>query len=249
MNKTTLYSRYGHSYSCAQINYGKNANELQKTTTDEETYRYNLVMYKHNQYARLLLAITDNSAQVAYKEVKENVYSGQETALVLSKTVQTSLGPPYSNCNQSTDYRQVTCFEECDKILRLENCGFGYDINFDKQKTPPGLLGKCKYFYFNDSGLDHIDSKCYQECPVECEQVSFQWKRVDVEFYINDLLDYFKRDISKKFNISKFSDDDIKKRLTKLDIYFDKFETTEITQSPSISLTSLIANVGGLLGK
>ncbi len=52
-----------------------------------------------------------------------------------------------------------------------------------------------------------------------------------------------------KLNTSKFSDEEIKKRITMLSIYFDKFETTEITQSPSITPTSLIANVGGLLGK
>ncbi len=37
--------------------------------------------------------------------------------------------------------------------------------------------------------------------------------------------------------------------MTKNYVYFDKLETTVITQFPSMSLTSLIANVGGLLGK
>jgi len=43
-------------------------------------------------------------------------------------------------------------------------------------------------------------------------------------------------------------DDQIKKRITQLFIYFDKFSTIEISQSASMSSTNLVANIGGLLG-
>ena len=102
--------------------------------------------------------------------------------------------------------------------------------------------------------------KCNQECPVECNQVSFPLNRVDVgwNFFKNTVdfdskanrsLTYYKAKVSEKFNISDKSDDEIKKCLTRIYIYFNKLETIEITQSPSITTTSLIANVGGLLGK
>ncbi len=29
------------------------------------------------------------------------------------KPVRLSLGPPYSNCNETLDYRQVNCNDEC----------------------------------------------------------------------------------------------------------------------------------------
>jgi hypothetical protein len=64
----------------------------------------------------------------------------------------------------------------------------------------------------------------------------------------NDVVHYYKSTLAEKFNISEYSDDEFKKRVTRMYIYFDKLEVTEITQSPSISFTSLIANVGGLLG-
>jgi len=235
MNNLTLYNRNNHPEYCAQLNYEKNV-------TYEGSVYY-LTLYQP-KYTYLLLAITDNSARVVLDEVSVNVYAGQETDLVLSKTVQTVLGPPYSDCNQSTDYIQATCLEDCDKIALKEACGSGYDTEFQWLYQ---MSEKCHDAYYKLAG---IVSKCNQECPVECNQVSFQKKRVDIEFYMNnDVLHYFKSTVAKKFNISEYNDDEFKKRMTKLFIGYDKLETTVITQSPSISLTSLIANVGGLLGK
>jgi len=64
-----------------------------------------------------------------------------------------------------------------------------------------------------------------------------------------DLLQAYKSEVEKNFNLTDMSLDQFKKRLTSMHVYFERLETTEITQSESISLTSLIANVGGLLGE
>jgi len=244
-----LYDRNGNRRFCVQINYSKNNTELQNAysegTGDKAAYRLELFKYEH---ANLSVAFTDNSARVVWEEVSEEVYFGQLTKFVLSKTVQTVLGPPHSNCNQSSDYRQANCVEDCDKKALIEKCGFGYDIGtYDNDSRE--ISEKCREVLYKPS---EIMIQCYQECPVECKQVSFQSKRVDVEWLIESWsLERFKYDSAKRFNykISKYSDDEFKKRITLLYIYYDKFETTEITQSPSISLASLIANVGGLLGK
>jgi hypothetical protein len=125
----------------------------------------------------------------------------------------------------------------------IEACGCGYDKVCQLSDQTPKI---CYDAYYNSSG---ILSKCNQKCPVECNQVSFQTKRVDIELDIdNNVVHYYKSTLAEKFNISEYTDDEFKKRVTRMYIYFDKLEITEITQSPSISLTSLIANVGGLLG-
>ncbi len=240
MKKLTLHNRYGQHLLCIQFNYGTNTSELKKAFTEGDAYRYIITLYKHSDTS-FKLAFTVNSAQVVQEEVRETIYPGQETIIDLSKTVQTVLGPPHSNCNQSTHYRQVTCIEDCDKKAIQEACGFGYEIGQSEWLSWASVLPeRCRYA-FNSRTL------CYQECSVECKQVSFQTKRVDMEF--DGDIQYYKSIVSRKFNISKYSDDELKRRITRLHVYFDKFETTEITQSPSISLTSLIANVGGLLGK
>jgi len=239
----TLYDRGSLPEYCVQLNSGKNVTELQ--SNEGLGFGYILTLYKH-KVAHLYLAFTDNSARVVLEDVKEIVFFGQFTELVLSKTVHTALGPPHSNCNQSTDYRQVNCIEDCDKSAMKEACGCGYDVECPELSDQMSELSeKC---------LNVVLSKCNQECPVECNQVSFQSKRVDIELemildYVEGSTNYYKSIVEKKFSISEYSDDEFKKRITMLFINFDKLETTEITQSPSISLTSLIANVGGLLGK
>jgi len=248
MNNLTLYNRYNSPEYCVQLNYGTNVTELQ--SNEGSKYGYRLTLYKHNYVHEpsFKLAITENSVRVVSEEVRENLFPGQETQYILSKTVQTSLGPPYSNCNQSADYRQVTCNEDCDKKAIKEACGFGYDIERPKwliQNPLYELSERCQYALKNPN---MFFSKCNQECPVECNQVSFQTKRVDIEWN-PQYLNVFKSFVEVKFNISEFNDDEFKKRITVLSIYFDKFERTEITQSPSLTTTSLIANVGGLLGK
>jgi len=207
-----------------------------------DKYSYSIVMYQHKY--TVLVAITDNSARVVWEDFREQVYFGQITRFVQSKTVLTVLGSPHSNCNGSTDYRQVNCVEDCDKKA-LKTCALGYGLRSSSPDYTK-LSDECKSLW---SRPEIIITKCNQECPVECKQVSFESKRTDIELN-TDMMMYFnsyKSIVSKKFNISKYSDDEFKKRMVVLLIRFDKLETTEITQSASISLTSLIANVGGLL--
>jgi hypothetical protein len=169
--------------------------------------------------------------------------------------VQTALGSPYSsNCNESTEYRQVTCNEDCYNEAMTKACGCGFPAEcatsrYRNQQCVDANHNRNEFFL-----------KCNQECPVECNQVSFPLNRIDVEWNflknsvdfdskLNKSLAYYKAMISKKFDIFNKSDDEIKKCLTRIYIYFNKLETTEITQSPNMSTTDLVANVGGLLGK
>ena len=94
-----------------------------------------------------------------------------------------------------------------------------------------------------------IQLHCSLQCPVECNQISFEFNRADVEWDISQSdLNKYKPNISAKFNITEMSDERIAKRMTRLNIYFGKLQTTEISQSPSMTSTNLVGNVGGLLG-
>ncbi len=239
-----IHEKVYNKLHCVQLNYGTDVTELQKATGEGHTHGYSLVVYQPtNTSARLNLI--DNSARVVYREVKEYVYAGQQTEYILSKIVQTSLGPPYSNCNESTEYRQVNCIKDCYREAMTKICGCEYPAECEHHWS--NLSHECQYAHKNSV---EIESKCYQVCPVECNEVSFQLDTFDIGWNMDEQeLVYYKLRVSKKFNISEYSDDELKKRMSRLFIHFDKLETTEITQSPSISLTSLISNVGGLLGK
>jgi len=102
----TLYNRNGVQFNCVQINHGTNLTEfvevdklnIAKGEGDEYGYRIGLYIPPD---AYVSFAVTDNSARVVLNEVREAVYTGQKSFMVLSKTVQNALGPPYSTCNET----------------------------------------------------------------------------------------------------------------------------------------------------
>ena len=114
INNLTLYDKLGHQFNCIQINQGKNKTELDKAKGEGWKYGYSVAFYTPPD-SSIIFAVNDNSDQVVEDEIRERVYPGQETQIVLSKTVQNALGPPYSTCNETQEFRQVTCVEDCFK--------------------------------------------------------------------------------------------------------------------------------------
>jgi len=91
---------------------------------------------------------------------------------------------------------------------------------------------------------------CFKKCPQDCHQTTYPLNRIDIDLKIDgDKFKKYKQMISRNFNIIGQSDEDTKKKMTDVLIYYKGLEVTKIEQSESISLTSLISNVGGLLGK
>ncbi len=146
MSYLTIYERFGERLHCVQLNYGANVTELQKANGEGHDYGYKLILYVL-KYTSLKFTLTDNNALVVYKDVKQYVYAGQENEVVLSKTVQTALGPPYSNCNESTDYRQVNCIKDCSIKAMTEICGCKYYS--DCWHHLSNLSFECRYAYNN----------------------------------------------------------------------------------------------------
>ena len=58
----------------------------------------------------------------------------------------------------------------------------------------------------------------------------------------------FKETISSRFNITEMTNEEVRSRYTILCIFYDKLETTEITQSPKMTIFDLISSIGGILG-
>ena len=111
-NDLTLYNRDGTQYNCVQLNHGTNLTELFKAKWEGYEYGYSIELYTPPG-SFISSAATDNSAQIVYEEIREAVYPGQETVIVLSKTNQTVFGLQYSQCNETQDYRLVNCIYEC----------------------------------------------------------------------------------------------------------------------------------------
>ncbi len=48
------------------------------------------------------------NVKIVNEDINKDIHSGQSTIIALSKTVQTALGQPYSDCNEAKDYRQTS---------------------------------------------------------------------------------------------------------------------------------------------
>ncbi len=236
----TLYNHY--PINCLQINYGANKTEWLKAEGEGTEQGYTFIMYIPPS-SPVTFTVTNNSARVVFDEVRQGVNPGQFTKSVLTKTIQTSLGPPHSSCNVSLDYRQVNCVEDCINKVLAEACGCEYPAGCNAGQLKSDKCRDARIY-----NISTIKSHCRYQCPVECNQVKFALNRVDIDLKRGSI-DSYKDKISHKFNISGMSDDTIRGRLAFLSIYFEQLETTEITQSPSMTTTNLFGNVGGLLSK
>jgi len=223
--EVTLYDHLKkEKVNCIQVNLVKNKDRLLKANKIGPSTSI-LLTIDIPLYKNIFFAITNNSAQVAFEEVNEIFREGHETYVEVKKTEQTALGPPYSQCNDSEGYQQMICTENCFKKNITESCGCEY---------PQGCLNETRFYDQNNIcqrnhlASDSVLFDCKVKCPVECKKVTFSYNRIEVELPKPQGFVF---------------------RLATLRVFFNKLETTEITQSESISITSLIANVGGLLGE
>ncbi len=234
---------YGNRYSCLQINHGTSKSELDKVKGKGYSHGYSLILYQPFP-TDIRFAFTDNSARVVNEEIVERVHPAQ-TYIALSKTHQIALGPPYSKCNQSSDYREANCLDECFKKTMTRICGCRYPDECGSYLMWPT---ECENAAKNSI---EIISQCNLECPTRCNQIRFSFGRVDVPKFFKDNVDFsnYKLQIRNKLNITGLSNDHIRESIAEMKIYFSELETTEITQSPSMTPTNLFGNVGGLLSK
>jgi len=244
MTDFKMHTRYGYLFYCVKSNHGTNLTELAKATGDGKLYGYTIYAYLPHA---IPFGITDNSAEIVPESINLHIHPGQLMEIALSKTVQTALGEPYSDCKETKDYIQINCRDDCFNEKMTEACGCAYPtecgIFYDNVWTED-----CKKAFFGKSGS--IRSQCSLSCPAECNQVTYATNRVCVKWELEaEHFGNYKTEVSKKHNINGITDDELRKRFSKIHIYFSRLKTTKITQSPSMTLTSLIANMGGFIGK
>ncbi len=102
------------------------------------------------------------------------------------------------------------------------------------------------YVFFSN---DFIDSQCVPLCPLECERTEFD-KSVSFNAYPTP---YYEFQLLQSGNLKGVYDPSeysqpLRNNIAYLKIYFDSLSYTMITESPSISLITLISNIGGSVG-
>jgi hypothetical protein len=112
---------------------------------------------------------------------------------------------------------------------------------------------KCvRKVYHNISSSFHLNQICFPWCPLECDLNGFT-KTISTspyppnDYYLNE----FRNDpkVNTKFsNISLISDQKLRENVLKLSIYYETLSYVEISETATMTIVDLLANLGGVLG-
>ena len=221
---------------------------------------YGAVLFVHNQTQR-----PDSVSGIRLK-------LGTKTNAVLHKTFVHNAPDPYSSCedldvyqfnrvlyNVITDtpyaYSQKDCFGLCLQKMITEQCQC-YDVEYlplDNATEP--CLSNIQTICANDQHISFINQDenqlCQDYCPLECDSSAVtsitSYAGFPTNLYGKVLLH---KDvvISHYANVTNISKIDIKKDILAVNIYFNNFAYTDITNSPQFGVFDLIGNIGGLVG-
>jgi hypothetical protein len=215
------------------------ANGLRLTLDVNQGNHINLIIYNQS---------TDLDINKAMR-----IYRGTELNLAISRVFYSKLGKPHSNCKKeyvfepkpldilnltSYPYFQSECFYLCQVQQEMEICNqtTEFNSNFQFYFTNKGFFFKFynqqhRLCYQKDpSLLDSVTAKfqnlgantiCERQCPIECDSVSFSLKVVT---------NYIDQNFSR------------------INIYYEDFFYTSITEEPKTSFDSFIGTIGGLSG-
>jgi hypothetical protein len=158
-------------------------------------------------------------------------------------------------------YRKLQCIQYCgmDKMNRFYGCSLVY-VPFTTSSNQH--LQPCASVYeaiYNSTQNDQsksdsagIDDYCNRMCPQECVSVSYGQISNSIKFpsraYFNLLSNASLafQSFPKKAYIDRF--ETFQRNVLKLKVYFEDMSHVEVTDSESMLLGDLLANVGGTLG-
>jgi hypothetical protein len=206
----------------------------------------------------------------SYNQIEESgvyVGTGLETDIVVERVFSTHIKKPYSECdleeiNESSydsflfqemlrnniSYSQVECFDFCYQNLTENQCNCS-------DAAIPTLHGVekcltidqvyCLYGVYEE--FVKKDNRDVCDCPLECNSFGFGLTTSAVDYpsiYYGNLLS--KTDfIKSKFKSENISIEDLRKSILKVNVYYSDLKFKTLSEFPSISLPSLLSDIGG----
>ena len=150
-----------------------------------------------------------------------------------------------SKIKSNRTYRQRDCFDLCIQKKIITQCGcfftrFDY-LSFSLSQTRPCLNltdYKCaekEYFQFQAS-------KCVSEyCPLECNSIQY-------DLTVSSLVKPTINDYNAVSSPTPLSYEEWRIQFAYIIVYYSQLEYTLIQETPALTLSNLIANIGGTLG-
>jgi hypothetical protein len=130
-------------------------------------------------------------------------------------------------CNCTSKLNQVyeKCFENYDYYSRVWNCSLKFRKKFSK---------------------NILDQECPLYCPLECDSVSYSVSVFNIDLPNSGNIS--ERDQRNWFDFSFQTYEEVQKNFYSIVIYYEDLKYTEISENPSMDISDLISNVGGILG-
>ena len=179
------------------------------------------------------------------------VETGTELTVGMDRVFSNRLEKPYTDCtratlnlNQNTTYKHTICVQLCVDDVILKKCGcttIGSKKGARACSRPLEIT--CALHFYREN----LSSQCEQLCPLECESQDYRVKsssakQFPTNFYAHHLLET---------RFVKYYDsltvDEVKKSVSRLNLFYEDLSFELITQIPSYSTASLFAHIGGIL--
>ncbi|RMZ95146.1 acid-sensing ion channel 5 [Brachionus plicatilis] len=200
--------------------------------------------------------------------------SGSYTNIVIKRTTNKQMARPYSECvnnlgsidsfdseyyrkvlRSNLTYRQVDCFcayiqSEVYKKCKCDDIASNIvSENGNTCDTVEELL--CSAQTYQEITASEYKSRIKNECPLECDTVRYDTMKSESRYpsasYAKELA---KTDRVKLLfdNRSNVSLEEFRESILAVNIYYESLKQTEITESASVTLDALIADIGGIHG-
>jgi hypothetical protein len=104
----------------------------------------------------------------------------------------------------------------------------------------------CVNLIFKNLTESDINSKCSIDCPMECEEVSYEHTISTVEFPSKIYAKFIKtRYLKNYFDLKELDYETIREHVLALDINYEDLKYTIITESPYKTFANLVGDIGG----
>ena len=220
----------------------------------------------------IILSIHNQSFKPFTESLELKAGAGAETDFIVSRNFITKLGYPYGSCleilnssstfssaifdfivrNNSEKYSQRYCFSMCQQKTTMDICNCSnYDLPVYRfiDSCEINAEIECKdniIANFSTNYKSNLDY-CIKSCPYDCTSIEYNVvshrSLYPNKYYAENILSFFAKE--RGLNLSA---ENIYNAFVKLNIYYDSMQYTSYVESPSVTLQSLIANVGGYFG-
>lgn len=266
--------------NCYKFNSGKNLSgkSIEKKRLSLPGKTKGLVLELFVGYESMLLDVFRTRGAIVFIQNSSTKYLSQENSIGLStgfsfdisiqQLFNNKLSKPYGMCikdlsSQSSydsqlfretimimgKYEQKLCLLFCLQQFISISCNCYDPMGPENKNYPVCNESKCiEQAYINF--VDKSSKECFNECPVECESTSYDYRITQsdfpAEFYSQILIEFDKMYPWLKRNFS--SKENLKKTTLALNVFYNDIGYTIVNEIPSKTFEQFISEIGGLMG-